>query len=145
VDDIHKIRETIIRLLSRREHSRFELYTKLKRYTFDTNLLDAVIQELTEKGLQSDDRFTENYVLSRINRGYGPIRIKLELHDRGISDELVEKYVHHDDEMWYQIAKKVQHKRFGRHPNDTKERFKQMNFLRYRGFTFEQLHEVFKR
>lgn len=144
-NDIDRLRTIITNLLSYREHSRAELYTKLKRHTFDPNLLENVLQEFTEKGLQSDDRFTEAYVHSRINRGYGPIRIKLELHDRGIPDQLVEKYINLSDEMWCQLAKKIHHKRYGQLPNHDQARFKQMNFLKYRGFTFEQINEVFKR
>ena len=131
-------------LLARREHSKYELQNKLKRHALDISTIDLVLNELVVNRQQSDERFTEVYTNSRINRGYGPIRIQQELHERGIDDDvLIEKYLLHKDEKWYQLANDVRQKRFGlKLPNNFKDRAKQMNFLRYRGFTQEQIHET---
>ena len=37
------------------------------------------IEKLTVQNLQSDERFSESYILSRYNSGFGPTRIKYDL------------------------------------------------------------------
>ena len=49
---------------------------------------DAVAQ-LVDDGLQSDERFTEAFVRSRINQGKGPARIRADLRERGINDAVI--------------------------------------------------------
>ncbi|VAW48835.1 Regulatory protein RecX, partial [hydrothermal vent metagenome] len=78
------IRRVAIDLLSRREHSSFELARKLAIRSFDALEIDEVLVKLRDEGLQSDVRFTEAYVYFRIQKGYGPIRIQADLKQRGI-------------------------------------------------------------
>ncbi len=79
-----------INLLSRREFSRHELYQKLiVRTSSDTYLLE-LLDQLAESGYQSDQRFTESFLRSRINRGLGQMRIERELKEKGIDQYLIE-------------------------------------------------------
>ena len=146
MNEIVEVKRIAINLLARREHSKHELQNKLKRHAFDISTIDLVLNELAANRQQSDERFTEAYINSRINRGYGPIRIQQELRERGIKDNtLFEKYLLDNNEKWHQLANDVRLKRFGlKLPNNFKDRAKQMNFLRYRGFTQEQIHETIK-
>ena len=73
-------------LLARREHSARELSHKLKSRDYDEVSIQAVIESLIDEGLQSDDRFAEQFTRSRVEKGYGPIRIRQELRERGIAD-----------------------------------------------------------
>lgn len=143
LSDITKIKDAALRLLARREHSQRELYKALKRYHVTSELIHSLLDELAELGLQSDERFTEVYVNSRMNRGYGPRKIIIELQDRGINHELIGKYVDTEDIKWHQCIEKVYHKRF-KPTKDLKECMKQKKFLEYRGFSFEQINTIFK-
>ena len=79
-------------LLSRREHSKFELTRKLKQRDFEEDEIGAVIETLQQDNLQSDNRFVESLVNSKINAGFGPIKIRHELRQKGVSDDLAGDY-----------------------------------------------------
>ena len=124
-----------MRLLTRREHSSQELKQKLLHKGFDLNLIDTLLSDLRQEGSQSDERFAESYMRSRISRGYGPVRIRQELRQRGVSDEIIEAVVIDNAELWYELARNVRQKKFGMIiPQNLKEKLKQQQFLQYRGF-----------
>ena len=73
------IRIKAMDILARREHSRKELFTKLSSHFPDyIDQLDDVLDQLKEGHLQSDQRFAEAFVRSRVNRGQGPQRLIAE-------------------------------------------------------------------
>ena len=64
-----------IRLLSQREHSRYELATKISRKQDELTVdeLNTLLDELEQSGYQDDQRFTEMFVRSSIARGHGAL------------------------------------------------------------------------
>ena len=58
--------------LARREHSRLELYQKLKQRQFEPDVINSELNKLLDEGLQSDERFAEAFLRSRIDKGKGP-------------------------------------------------------------------------
>jgi regulatory protein len=76
-------------LLARREHSKRELVIKLRARNCPDKIITTVVEQLTEEGMQSETRFAESFVRSRIDRGVGPLRIRAELMERGVDDEVV--------------------------------------------------------
>jgi regulatory protein len=129
-----------MRLLTRREHSCQEIKQKLQHKGFAAELVDKITDQLQQEGLLSDARFAENYLRSRCNKGYGPRRIQQELKQRGTSDEIISATVIEDDPEWFELARKVREKRFGKAlPGSVPERMKQQRFLQYRGFNQQQL------
>ena len=132
-----------IRLLSRREHSCVELKQKLQARDFDACLIDEVLASLQAENLLSDDRFAESYVRSKMHKGIGPVRLKQELREHQIDDELIQHYLH--EQQWQQLAAEVRQKRFGAVlPESFEDRAKQMRFLQYRGFNAEQINDAMK-
>ena len=130
------IRNTALDILSRREHTRVELARKLKAKEFSSNEIDELLAILENEGLQSDARYTESYVHSRSRRGFGPLRIKHELQQRGISPDLVEAHVDFNDRVWLQNSCREYEKKFGAHGvKSAQEQAKCMRFLQSRGFT----------
>ncbi len=77
--------------LSRREHSKKELFNKLFKRVNDLELLNQEIDRLANEGLQSDERFSEAYIKSKTQAGYGPIKIKMALSKKGISNNFIDK------------------------------------------------------
>ncbi len=134
-------RRVALDLLARREHSAVELRRKLIRRGVEAGRAGEVVAGLAGEHLQSDARFTEDYTASRSGRGYGPLRIAAELYQRGVPDELIARFLHADDPDWSGRARVARRKRFGAEiPIDPGERARQARFLRYRGFTSEQIH-----
>jgi regulatory protein len=103
------IRNKMLSLLARREHSAEELRRKLKQSssilkTVDSSdLLERCLQEMQEKGFQSDDRFARQYVESKLaNKSHGPLKILAELFNRGIPREQANLVLNElgDQELW---------------------------------------------
>lgn len=138
---VQALRYAAMNLLARREHSRKEIRDKLiRKLDPDIGQLDAVLDRLAEQDLLSDQRFGEAFVRWRVARGQGPVRIRMELGERGVdADEALSQCA----VDWFTLALEVAEKRFGTSPAvDHKERAKRVRFLQYRGFTGAQVREV---
>lgn len=134
-DDAVDIEAAAIRLLAQREHSRHELQAKLARRFADNALCGQVLDDLEGRGLLSDERFTEQYVNSRMRKGFGPLRIRAELRERGVADELIEAWLDLSAEEWLAQLRHAAQGRFGDSaPEDARSQSRQARFLQYRGF-----------
>jgi regulatory protein len=141
---VAELRRASLTYLARREHSNLELARKLRAKGFTASEIDQGIAVLTAEGLLSEPRYIESYIRSRHQKGYGPLKIEAELLSRGISKELIEHHLKIADNAWFASAKKSWHKRFkGILPRDYKLRAQQMRFLHSRGFTSEQIENIF--
>ena len=121
--------------LARREHARGELLAKLERAGFNPDVSQDAVAQLVADGLQSDTRFVEAFVRSRINQGKGPARIRAELREHGVADSLTDDGLADAAQDWNELARAVRLKKFGsRLPGDFKEKARQMRFLQSRGF-----------
>lgn len=131
-------------LLARREHSVRELTAKLDARGVSASVAAAVISRLIAARLQSDSRFAELYLRQRSARGYGPLRIGVELRERGVEEALIAAQLRQTVEAgeidWFERAAAAYAKKYGGRPiEDIKERAKRMRFLQYRGFSHEQI------
>ena len=139
------IRVVAMDLLSRREHSVYELTRKLKQREFEIDEIDAAIATLQQDNLQSDSRFIESIVNSKINAGFGPIKIKYELRQKGISDDLVDDYFSSLEVDWNLHMAEQRIKKFGEGiPVEYKEKMKQARFLQNRGFSLGSVMRLFR-
>ncbi len=98
---------------------------------------------LTREGLISDGRFAEFFVRSRVEKGYGPLRIRHELRQRGIAEDLIAESLAVYAAEWSSRAANVRRKQFGAAlPEEIKDRVRQSRFLQYRGFTSDQVRAL---
>ena len=129
-----------LKMLIRREHSQLELSNKLQLKGFDDVDIKDSINLLIEQNYQSDERFSEAFILMRYNQGKGPVIISLELKKRGIESFDLSIF------DWFNLAKEVREKKFGKNlPSDYKTQAKQKRFLKSRGFDFDQIDQAFPR
>jgi len=115
-----------LKALARREHSTVELKRKLHGFAHraqDSGAdssgrteehINQVIDALMLDGSLSDERFAAEFVRSRIAKGYGPIRIRMDLLERGVPDRLAEDELTRPTEFWQQQASEVCVRKFGR-------------------------------
>ena len=130
-------------LLSRREHTREELRRKLTHRGHPARAVEPVLEALAAEGLQSDRRFAETYVESRLARGFGPARILEELRRRGVDGADREAACDHRDPVWCRRAGDARRKRFGEAlPEAFAERARQARFLHQRGFSRAHIADV---
>ena len=138
-----ELRRAAMDLLSRREHSRKELWQKLRNRAETPEILEVVLGALEADRLLSDERFAESFVRSRVSRGLGPVRIKQELLQKGIAADMVSIQLESCDEDWQQQALEVNEKKFGAAPvKDPKEKAKRVRYLQYRGFHIDTIMAV---
>ncbi len=131
--------------LARREHSELELARKLTTRGYAADTVAATLADLVADSLLSNARFAEAFVHSRIQRGSGPQKIRAELRERGITDDLIDSSLDAHADGWRELARQVRAKRFGNgQPGDFRERSRQMRFLQQRGFSAEQIKGVFR-
>lgn len=141
---VNGLRQGALKMLVRRDHTAQELKTKLKQKPHDPVLIAQVITELQEEGLQSDLRFAQMYTRMRVNRGYGPLRIRMELQERGVDVALIDECLLEYESQWMGLLTKARDKRFGKITAvAVDEQAKQMRFLQYRGFSAEHIRRVF--
>lgn len=134
-----EVEHKLVELLARREHSRQELRHKLEQRGYGFDEVEPVLAELAAQGLQSEARFAEHYARDREQRGYGPVRIRMELRERGIDEALIGTALAELDVDWFAAARAARHKRFGPAvPDEFREQARQLRFLNNRGFDAEQ-------
>jgi len=128
-----------LRLLGRREHSRLELWRKLHRQAEDEGQLGRVLDHLEDSGWLDNARFAEVYARQRKEAGYGPVRIRAELEQRGIDAEPLSLAAVTETE-WLKEARRQRARRFGGDkPRSWKEKGRQGRFLAQRGFSGGQI------
>ena len=122
--------------LAMRDHSRLELFNKLKNKDFSEGVdLDLLLDELSENNYLNEVRFAESFVRSRINRGQGRLKITNELQRKGITQSLIQRVMGDNDINWYELAAAQIEKKYGTsQAEDYKEKTKRMRFLSSRGF-----------
>lgn len=128
--------------LARREYSRHDLMQKLLQKGFGLSVVENVLGYLQTQDLLSETRFVENYVAYRINRGYGPIRIRAELTNFGVNEELIRQCLSSRNVAWSELAQRALEKRFKEPATSYREYQKQIQFLVYRGFELTHLSDI---
>ena len=141
--DPKEVRKKAMDYLARREYGLEELIGKLAAAGFDNAIATIVVCVLRDENLQSDQRFAESFVQSRINQGKGPVHIRQELNNREIRSDVVDDALEETATDWFALAIEIRVKKFGPElPGDFKEKARQMRFLQYRGFEQEHIQSA---
>ena len=129
-------------ILSRREHSSYELKTKLKKFEPSETDLNEIIKKLKASSFIDDERFAAAFIKSKAQSGYGPSYISQYLLKKRIPSHLYDMNSLNID--WELVCKdQFEKKRQGRDIN-SKEREKILRFLAYRGFSYEIIKNALK-
>jgi regulatory protein len=139
--DALTLRQRALNCLARREYTRDELYRKLLPYIDESDSLEDLLADFKARGWLSEQRFVEQVVHARSGR-YGSRYIAHELREKGVAEELIAQALPQLEEDDLENARAVWAKKFGKLPEDAKERAKQMRFLQSRGFSFQVIARV---
>ena len=138
------LREKALRFLARREHTRSELGRKLLEHGETTEELEQLLNDLSARGLLSDERYAEMRINARSAR-FGNARLAYELRTQGVAEDLVCSALEScEDEL--SRAHKVFIQKFGEYTKQTtpNERARQTRFLINRGFSRETIRRVLR-
>ncbi|HDF2343366.1 TPA: regulatory protein RecX [Morganella morganii] len=139
-------------LLGRREYAGAELARKLKRKIAEKQetspteeyVMPRVMARLTDSQYLDDTRSIALFFQAGVRKLHGPVRIRRELRQKGFDGELIDAVFSAQETDWFEQAREAKMKKFGEsRPADYKEKQKQMRYLMYRGFTSDQIYELY--
>ena len=139
--DPGELRERVLRLLARREHSRVELVRKLGQAGFAQHDIDVLLDEFEGKSWLSDQRFAESYVADHRARA-GSIKLTYDLRQRGVSDVIIEDVLSKNRDSELERAREVWRKKYGAPPTDAADKARQTRFMQSRGFTLDAIRQA---
>lgn len=129
-----QIRRAAMDLLARREHSRRELLTKLGR-RFNEESIPEALDGLERDGLLSDRRFCESYTRMRSEAGFGPLRLRAELRQRGVAEGVIAEVWDELPLDWWQVLCRLNEKKYrGQECADRRDMARRARFFQQRGF-----------
>lgn len=142
-----ELRSRALKLLTTREHSRQELTRKLRARGYPEDDVAQALDDLVRDGLLNEERMLAAYVAERLEKGFGPVRIRFELREKGLADAQIAPHLALDDATLMDLITAVSAKRFGNAGTDTgdgdsgqapahdrQSLAKRARFLEYRGF-----------
>jgi len=145
LDNPVAVRRVAMDLLARREYGRVELTRKLRQRGAPLELIEAALDRLAEQGLLSETRFLQCFVASRARGGHGPLRIREDLAQRGLSREVIEQALREAQIDWNEQLREVWQRKFAGHlPVDARERAQQGRFLAYRGYPLDLISRLLR-
>lgn len=116
-------------LLSRRDHSRAELRRKLRQREYPSDAIEQALDRLEELGLHDEQKSCRHMARSFAEfRGYGPIKIRGRLREKGFSSMDIDDAMDHLEVDWHELCRNVAEKRAH------KGRAAVLRFLASRGF-----------
>jgi regulatory protein len=141
------LRLSAMNFLAIREHSILELKNKLQNKFPDRfEEIEQLLAQLVNENLLSDERFAEAFIRSRMNKGYGPVKISYELTLKGISNAIIAYNIQLNDENWFASIQKAWNKKFsGTESKSSQDKIKQFRYLYQRGFNSDQIKSFIKK
>ena len=134
--------DTLINRLARREHSRVELDRKLKTYHPELSQTERnqLLDRLVELNLQSDMRFAEMLIRSRLFHGQGRRRVEQELTQHAIDPSEVSHLFDESERSEADRCLAAREKWMRSKKDPTRD--KALRFLASRGFNFSDATEA---
>ena len=140
-----QLKKRALYYLGKRDYSRVELGRKILTYSESLGIdkvdLELVLDELEEKDWLSDDRFSEQFVLSK-KRKFGARKIAHELKLRGVSESIISRVLRDIKDDEFLLAKKIWEKKFNQIPITIDEKAKQIRFMQSRGIEVAIIHQI---
>jgi regulatory protein len=125
------------RLLGRREYSIWELGNRIRQKWPAADGVSLLLDDLTNEGLLSDERYAESFLRSRLQRFQGPLKIRAALRGKQVPDPVISLVMEAASEQWTELAA-VWLRRQTAGELDFEERAKYYRRLLNRGFTHDQ-------
>ncbi|ENM5785820.1 recombination regulator RecX [Vibrio metoecus] len=138
--DLTACRQSALQLLSRRDHSEYELHQKLTLKGHVHEVVDEVVEYCLELGYLSDVRYTASQARQMVHKGYGEQRLRQQLKEKRVAEAVIEQVLAEQTIDWFELAKEVAHKKFKAGISFERSQYaKQVRYLQYRGFNFDQI------
>ena len=134
---LKKARYMVLRLLTFRARSVKEVAEYLERKSFTAAVTEATIKKMIEYGYLDDHKFASDYAAYRKLRGYGLIKVRYELINKGIARQVIDSEIDRQfnpDEDLVRIKELLNKKIPDDEQIDERWLARQVSFLKRRGF-----------
>lgn len=147
--DIERAKSRAINYISGKLKTKYEVKLKLKEKDFTEDIIDEVIDILEREEYLNDRLYCEVFIEDKKQlNGYGKNKIKSLLIQKGVSKSVFEDFL---DEFEYEEefdnALKMGIKKLNLLSNEDdnfKKKQKLINYLAYRGFSFDVINDVLR-
>lgn len=131
---------TAVRILTYRDHSKYELKQKLQQRGFTSEVIDTVISECKRLNYIDDQRTARVYISQLKRKCFGKRHIRMALKKKRLSGIVIEKmllenYSEAEDRANARKLLEKKLKTFNREEDPQKRRYKIYRFLYARGFS----------
>lgn len=141
-----KALNSVLNYLSYRSRSEKEVIDYLKKYNYGEALIIKIVDKCKKYKYIDDLSFAESFARDRVRlKKYGSRRIKYELNQKGIGDNLIDQALEDlDRNKEYEMALELAKKRIKSYSNDdrNKKYRKLSGYLQRRGYDFSVISKV---
>jgi regulatory protein len=146
-NNYHQALNSALRILTGRDHSKYELTRKLKQRGFEPEDIEKAVSECIRLDYINDERTARVYIRQLIRKGFGVKRIRHDMNKKGLWVKQVQNLLsktfsdadEHDSAV--RVLKK-NIRRFERESDPKKRRNKIYRFFYARGFSQETIRKL---
>lgn len=146
-NDQHDAKDTALRLLARRPHSKKELERKLYIRKFSKEIISSVITNLENNNYLDDEKFSNEFAEEKQKKKHlGKNRIKIHLKEKGVTSEIIDKILNErDDNEEFNNALFLAEKKISilKEKEDERKTIQRIySYLQLKGFNFDVIRGV---
>lgn len=151
IEQHQKVFHWLVSRLETRAHGKEELRKKAKIKGYPDAWIDVALHKIERLHLLNDETFAKSFVSDKFRfKKWGPVKIRLELKKKGISDSVIQKVmldfqeqVDLKDEILSLLNKRERH--FAREADPRKRKQKMMAYLVGKGYPASKVMEILQR
>ena len=134
--------DKVMKFCSYQERSRLEVRRKMAALKMPPAEAERLLADLVEMNFVSDERFAESFIRGKMNiKRWGKVKMRVELHQRGISDEIInQKFDEIDDEQYFANLRYLVEKWSRENPQG--ETVKLIKFLLSKGYEMGDINAI---
>lgn len=111
-EEQNKITNSALNLLSYRQRSIKEIFQSLKKKGYEEVYIQKAIKYCVDQNYLNDENFAQSFIKDKQNLNkFGSKRIKYELINKGITNEIIDKLLLIEPEDEYEIALEIAYKK----------------------------------
>ena len=130
-----------IDLVSRRPRSEWEMRDYLRRKDYSQEIIDELLNRLSNNGLIDDEDFARRWVENRrLLKSVSRRRLRQELKQKRISDDIIDQVLESDETDEREVLRELIEKK--RKQAKYQDDLKLMQFLSRQGFNYDDIRQV---
>lgn len=134
-----KAYDSALNLIARRMRSRWELEEYLKRKDYDQEIIEKIINKLSEKSYVDDFKFASAWVRTRrLLKPTSKRRLTQELRQKRVDNEAIEKALEEDEADEREVLRGLVARKAKRYP----DKIKFMQYLARQGYNYDDIKSV---